>query len=160
MSYEIIEITFLVVLASLILLTAYQHYILMKLRKRFDILVSALNSRTLKSYVKTVEARQKKKVVKRYLVVKALNGKLDGRRLNAFIRKAVASLYGAATVSLADPKVLYVNEDRGKYVVRFRSPYRWKLLVALGLLQKTKGIIIVPVKITGTLDKARRLADE
>jgi RNase P/RNase MRP subunit POP5 len=160
MSYEVIEVVSLATLAALGLLVAYQYYLITRLRKRLDVLIAALNSKALKSYVKAVEARQKKKDVKRYLVVKALDGVFDRRRLSTYIRKAIASLYGTATVSLADPEVLYVNKDRGKFVVRFRSPYRWKLLVALGLLQKTEGVILVPIRITGTLDKARRLADE
>ncbi len=138
-------------------------YIFFKLRnveQELSILKEALGGKAIKAYLKEIETRQKRKIVKRYLVMKVSPIIKDRKALEGILQESIRKLYGSAYLSLINPKVLYFNVRSGKAVVRFPNEFRWKVIASLSIASKEAGGPITPLRIAGTLRKAKKLADE
>ncbi|MCD6324288.1 MAG: hypothetical protein J7L55_04180 [Desulfurococcales archaeon] len=136
-------------------------YRLKKVEEDLKLFKEALNGEALRAYLKGVEAREKRKFIKRYLVVKVPQNIKDRRQLQEILEDSIKKLYGPMYLSLINPQVIYFNLASGKAVIRFSNQFRWKLIASLSVTQKVVGgASIIPVKIAGTLKKAKRLAEK
>lgn len=130
-------------------------------RKKMDAILGSLTSKTIRAVIKQADTKQKKRVRKRYLVVKIVRpGELRKEQLQKSIVNAITELFGATSVSMTQPQVLYVNQSTKKVVIRFRAPAKWKVISSLGLLEVNGEIITaIPERTTGTFKKAKTYAD-
>lgn len=127
---------------------------------RFDVLNKALSSKSLKAYVRISEAREKRKLSRRYMILKVVGGSPTLRIIQGVIEEGIRKLFGASSISLIQPRVLYYNARTGKAVLRFRAAHKWRLLASLGLSEGLSNpLVLIPLRTTGTLMKARRHAD-
>ncbi len=124
---------------------------------RISALTSALSSRAVRSFIKSTEA--KRRVRKRYLVVKVI-GEADKSSLNRLILESIRVLYGSAVSSLYGTRVIDFDSKSMTAVIRLRSDGRWAVLAAVGAVENISGgsIILIPLRMCGTLRKAREYA--
>ena len=129
-------------------------------RDRFKILSNALSSKAVRAYVKVSEAREKRKLSKRYMILKILGKPSDFKGIQRVVEEGISKLFGNSSVSLIQPRILYYNPTTAKAVLRFKASYKWRLIASLGLSEGlSSSLILIPVKTTGTLRKARKYAD-
>ncbi len=161
MSTDELLIAFATVSAASMVVAIYAVLTVRATKKKMDAVLDSLTSRTVRSVIKQADTKQKKRVRKRYLVVKIVRlGELRKEQLQKSIVNAITELFGATSVSMAQPQVLYVNQSTKKAVIRFRAPAKWKVISSLGLLEVNGEIITaIPERTTGTFKKAKTYAD-
>ena len=132
--------------------------------RRLKLISAALSSKALKRFIKAIEERKSKKIRRRYLVFEVLlhgnevssPNDIDKVRLEGKIKEAFKELFGSLELSRSGISLVYFDHKEMKGVLRFKAPYRAKVLVALGYIKEINGIdaVIVPLGISGTLKKA------
>ncbi len=130
------------------------------LSHKSELFLGSLTSRTVRHVVERLKAR--KKHGKRYLIVRlvGVSDDLDCSKLQGYIDEAFVELYGKVSYSKASPRVLYVNRDSSKAIIRVRTPYKWKVLTVMGILERNRVVkSIIPERSTGTYRKARKHAE-
>jgi len=149
------------VAASIAVSLASLAYTIATLR-RVAVLVSALDSRALKRYLRAAEARQRGRDRKRFIVFKLLSGKGLGKdELDKLMKKSLRELFGSATVAVAGMSLADYDPIKGVGVVRVRASHKNHAILALSAIDvMTEGEVIVqPLRTTGTLRKAMKYAD-
>lgn len=125
--------------------------------RKLRLVSEALNSRTLKQAIKKLEARAKHR--RRYMIVRlvALGRSLDCKELQKYLDEAFIELYGKVNHSIASPKVLYLDANSFKAIIRMRAQHKWRVLTALAILER-RGLVksVIPERTTGTYKKARK----
>lgn len=132
------------------------------LRRYITVLLSALDSRALRRYLRAVEARQRGRDRKRFIVFKLLTGKdLSKDDLEELVRKSFKQLFGTITLSVAGASIAHYDPERGAGVLRVRSTHKNHAILALAAIDVlTDGkVIIQPLRTTGTLRKAMKYAE-
>jgi len=148
-----------------LLLSSVSIVIVISLRRRYKhlhskitLLTSALDSRAIKAYVKTVEARKERRERRRYLTIRLVSSnKLSKAELESLLLHAYEKLYGSSRALTAGLKVIDLDERAGTAIVRFKAPRKWEILAALGAVENLSDgkVIAIPLRISGTLRKAR-----
>ncbi len=142
---------------SLIIVTfLYRHF--RAINSKVALLATALDSRAVKTYVKTVEARKEGRERRRYLIVRLVHpGKLSKAELESFLLNAYGRLYGTSRSLTAGLKVMDLDEGRSTAIIRFKAPRKWEVLAALGAVEKlSEGkVVVIPWRVSGTLRKAK-----
>ncbi len=154
-------ITLAVAAAALAISIASLAYVLM-LRKRITALLSALDSRALRRYLRAVEARQRGRDRKRFIVFKLLAGKgLGKNELEGLVRMSFRQLFGTTALAVAGVSVAHYNPGKGVGVLRVRATHKNHAVLALAAIDAlTDGEVIVqPLRTTGTLRKAMKYAE-
>ncbi len=157
-----IEYMMLVVAAAALAISIASLAYVLALRKRVNTLLSALNSRALRRYLKAVEARQRGRDRKRFIVFKLLAGKgLSKEELEGLVRKSFKQLFGATALAVAGVSVAHYDPGRGVGVLRVRATHKNHAALALAAIDAlTSGEVIVqPLRTTGTLRKAMKYAE-
>ncbi len=148
----------LTLLVILLILVLRLHRDVRILSKKYDNLVKSLNSKAIKSYLRSIEERKKRKVRKRYLIFEVIYEghvkELDISFLSKLIRDCYRELFGSLDTSLSGIALINYDDKVKKGIIRYRSGYRAKLLLALALAQYKERIILRPIRTTGTLRKA------
>ncbi len=128
------------------------------LNRKYDSLIRSLNSKAIKSYLKSIEERKKRKVRKRYLIFEVIHEgnvkELNTSFLNKLIKDCYRELFGSLDISLSGIALVNYDNKIRKGIIRYRSGYRAKLLLTLALAQYKERIILRPIRTTGTLRKA------
>ncbi len=126
-------------------------------RSKLRILLMSIKARTLKSYIKSLEER--KKVRRRYLVFEFISEEsIERHEFEELVKRYFKELFGSVELTKAGISVVILDKKICKGIIKFNSIYRSKILTALALLQIRNGIIIHPLRTTGTLKKALRYA--
>ncbi len=129
-------------------------------KEKVDVLTEALNSKVVKAYVKASEAKERRKLSKRYMILKVLGKSSSMKEIQEVVEEGISKLFGNSAISLIQPRILYYNANTGKAILRFRASYKWRLIASLGLSEGLSNtLILVPARTTGTLKKARKYAD-
>ncbi len=153
--YTLLLASILLSIASVILAT-YSLLSLNRLKSRTELLMSALRSRSMRSYIKSLESSVKGR--KRYLIVRfVVSGKeLSKSHVQELLTKSYISLFGGRGLSLSGIKVVDYLEGERIAIIKFRSIEKWRLLTALGGLERICNgrVIPIPIKSCGTLRKA------
>ncbi|MEM2021187.1 MAG: Rpp14/Pop5 family protein [Zestosphaera sp.] len=127
------------------------------LSHKSELFLSSLTSRTIRHVVEKLKGRKKRG--KRYLIVRLVGASddLDCSKLQRYIDEAFIELYGKVSYSKASPRVLYINRDSSKAIIRVRTPYKWEVLTVMGILERN-GVVksVIPERSTGTYRKARK----
>ncbi|MEM0014162.1 MAG: Rpp14/Pop5 family protein [Zestosphaera sp.] len=151
--YEALLAVAVLALAASVLALFYVRVTHRKLRLISD----SLNSRTVRQVIRGLEARTKPR--RRYIIVRfvGLNDNLDCRKLQEYVDEAFIELYGKLNYSKASPKVLYLDTNSSRAIIRVRAQHKWKVLTALAVLER-KGLVasLIPERTTGTYKKARK----
>jgi len=100
------------------------------------------------------------KARKRYVVFTALcEERVSQRDVENAISETMKKHYGVSIYRKASPQVILYDESTGRGVVRVLHAYTSYLIATLGLTKRAggKNCLIVPIKTTGTLRKAREI---
>ncbi|MCD6428152.1 MAG: Rpp14/Pop5 family protein [Desulfurococcales archaeon] len=145
-------------------ISAYLTIQQLSVMRHLKLISAALSSKVLRRYIKTIEERKSKKIRRRYLVFEVLlHGNevnlpdaINRVRLEGKIKEAFKELFGSLELSRSGISLVYFDHKEMKGVLRFKAPYRAKVLVALGYIKEINGTdaMIVPLGISGTLKKA------
>ncbi len=144
------------VVSLIVVVFLYRHY--RAVNSKVTLLASALGSRAVKAYVKTVEAREERRERRRYLIVRLVySGKLSEAELESLLLNAYGKLYGSSRSSTAGLKVMDLDERTGTATIRFKAPRKWEVLAALGAVENlSEGrVVVIPLRVSGTLRKAK-----
>jgi len=127
---------------------------------KVSMFAEALNSKVVRAYVKASEARGKRKLSKRYMILKVLGNSSNIKEIQEIVEDGIIRLFGSSAISLIQPRILYYNPNTAKAILRFKASYKWKLIASLGLSEGLSNtLILIPIRTTGTLKKARKYAD-
>jgi len=144
------------IVSLIVVALLYRHYRIVN--SKVTLLASALGSRAVKAYVKTVEARKERRERRRYLIIRLIySGKLGRVELESLLLNAYEKLFGSSRSSTAGLKVMDLDKRTGTAIIRFKAPRKWEVLAALGAVENlSEGkVIVVPLRVSGTLRKAK-----
>jgi len=148
--------------AALATSTAALIYVV-RLRRQLTTVLKALDSKALRRYLRVVEARQRGRDRKRFIVFKLLAGRgLSKAEVEELIKKSFKQLFGTTALAIAGVSLAHYDPERGAGVVRVRATHKNHAIVALAAVDViTRGeVVIQPTRTTGTLRKAMRYAEE
>jgi len=147
------------ILVSIFLIVRY-----MSIAKHLKLISEALSGKALKRFVKAIEERKSKKIRKRYLIFEILiygnevnpQYSMERAKVEGAIKESFRELFGSLALSRSGISLVYFNVKDMKGVLRFKAPYRTKIITALGYVKEINGVrvIVVPLGISGTLKKA------
>ncbi|MEM0000954.1 MAG: Rpp14/Pop5 family protein [Desulfurococcaceae archaeon] len=103
-----------------------------------------------------------KKPRKRYIVFTTLcEGSVSQVEVEKSIKEKITEYYGQGTLHKASPHVVLFDEKVGRGVVRVLHTYVDYVVAAMGLVKNIEGrkCIVIPIRTTGTLKKAREYID-
>lgn len=109
-----------------------------------------------------VEKERVKRLRKRYVVFAALcENRVGYNDVDTTIREAFIKLYGEITAQKASPRLVLFDEERQRGVVRILHLYTDHFIALLGYIKRVgnTNCVLVPLKVTGTVKKARKLLD-
>ncbi|MBP1358174.1 MAG: ribonuclease P [Sulfolobus sp.] len=98
--------------------------------------------------------------VKRYLVFSVIsNDKIEGKELEEAIRNAVKELLGEIWLEIANPHIIYFDENKLEGIISTtRAGYK-VVIASLPLVKESHGkkLLIYSRKTTGSLRKAKKI---
>ncbi len=128
------------------------------LNMKYEVLVKSLKMKNLKSYIKSIEERSRRRIRRRYLIFEVIAlssySKVSQDYLSKLIKDSYRELFGTLDTSLSGISLITYNNELRRGVIKFRSGYKAKLLLSLALAQYRGRIILRPIRTTGTLRKA------
>lgn len=98
---------------------------------------------------------------RRYIVFEiASESRVECGDLERALRETIKSVYGLRGLEESGARLVYCNPATRRGVVRVRHAYRDLALSSLGLVRRVGSlkVALIPVKTTGTLKKAIRVA--
>jgi len=101
-----------------------------------------------------------KKIRRRYIVFSIISEHdFDKRELEKAIRKKLALLYGIISLAKADPQLVFYDPRLKKGVIRTSHVMKDYVLAALSIIRNIneKQLLIIPIKTTGTIKKAKKI---
>ncbi len=146
-----------IILSTIASLTAAYNLQERRWRRRFQALLS-----TLRTYRDVNRAARKlgRRPRRRYIVVEILSEEpLPMDEVERAIKSVVREYLGVAGLASSGVSLVYYDENRGRGVVRVNQEYRYQVLGLLGLLRHVGNsrVLIVPLAVTGSLKRAKRL---
>ncbi len=157
-----IEYMILAVAATALVISVVSLAYVLMLRKYVTVLISALDSRALRRYLRAVEVRQRGRDRKRFIVFKLLAGKgLSKDELEGLVKRSFRQLFGATALAVAGVSIAHYDPGKGVGVLRVRATHKNHAILALAAIDSlTDGEVIVqPLRTTGTLRKAMKYAE-
>ncbi len=109
---------------------------------------------------KAEEKTEKKKLRKRYIVFAILTEqKIDKKSLEEAIRTHWVRFFGEKSLIKADPQLIYYDPSVKRGVIRVSHLYKDELIALMSTIKKIgeADCLLVPLKTTGTIKKARKL---
>ncbi|WP_148679003.1 Rpp14/Pop5 family protein [Aeropyrum pernix] len=91
--------------------------------------------------------------------VLSLDGPPPGKgEFEEALRGVYLKAFGAESLALARPRIVYYEEESGRGVVAVVRDYRYHILAALGLVRMAGGrrVLVVPLRTSGTVKGALR----
>ena len=101
-----------------------------------------------------------KKIRRRYIVFSIVSEHdFDKRELEKAIRKKLALLYGIISLAKADPQLVFYDPRLKRGVIRTSHVMKDYVLAALSITRTINGkqLLIIPIKTTGTIKKAKKI---
>lgn len=141
-----------ILLGLMLLATLMLIRVLLKLNKLVKVYTSILRVRESELVVK--------KLRKRYVVFTAIcEEKVKFEDLAEAVSSKFRELFSESTYYKASPQLVFFDENTQRGVYRVTHVYLDHLIAALGLVKKIrdKNCIVIPLRTTGTLKKAREL---
>lgn len=99
------------------------------------------------------------KLRKRYIVFSVISGeKLSKKEIEESIRKKIGKIYGIIGVAKTDPQVVFYDPSIKKGIIRTSHKEKELVIAALSLVREINGkkALIIPLKTTGTIKKAKK----
>ena len=106
------------------------------------------------------EKTEKKKLRKRYVVFAILTEqKIEKKSLEEAIRANWVRFFGEKSLIKADPQLIYYDPSVKRGVIRVAHLYKDELIALMSTIKKIgeADCLLVPLKTTGTIKKARKL---
>jgi len=153
---------YLLIILSLIItslcVSIISFILILKVRKLVELFRLGLRSRLLRSYIKSIEVRKKRRLRKRYMVFEIINyGRslnISKEELDTLVKKYFKELFGTTELSRSGLALITIDKSKFRGILKYHSTYRTKVLMTLALLQVKEGLIVNPLRTTGTLRKA------
>lgn len=104
-----------------------------------------------------------KKPRKRYIIFTVIStSKLSIKEIEDSVRTKFAELYGKSSLFKASPRLVFFDEVTGRGVFRVTHTYVNHLVASMGLVKEISGVdcLIIPLRTTGTLKKARKYMEK
>ncbi len=109
---------------------------------------------------KAEEKTEKNKLRKRYLVFAILTEqRIDKKSLEEAIRTHWVRFFGEKSLIKTDPQLIYYDPSVKRGVIRVAHLYKDELIALMSTIKKIgeADCLLVPLKTTGTIKKARKL---
>lgn len=118
-----------------------------------------LSSKSLKKLIKT----QEKRLIKRYIVFEIFSEETNIDVLKSILMDALSRELGIINLASCNIKLIWFSMKRRCGILRVKGPYICipTVLSALSLIRNldNRRVIIVPLKVTGTLKRAKKYID-
>lgn len=125
-------------------------------RRLASVLGSLRTYRDLKRAVDKLGRRPRR----RYIVFELMAERsIPQDRVEEAIKGVVREYLGLAGLTGSGVSLVYYEEARGRGVLRVSGEYRYQVLGLLGLLRRIDGarVIVIPLAVTGSIKRAKRL---
>jgi ribonuclease P/MRP protein subunit POP5 len=155
--YDIIVYILLAITIGLVYMYSRMRYL------ELERTLKELVGKTEYVYKYLFESREKvrvKRIRKRYIVFAILSEKrFDKKVLEKTIRDYWAKYLGSIMLTKADPQIIYYEPSINRGVLRVAHKYKYHAIALLGFIREINGskCLVIPLKTTGTLKKARQI---
>jgi len=153
----IVSLVALVVACISMVLVVYTYLGLGRVKKVITYIASSRSLRRLQEIIE-----KKRRLRSRYVIFRVLplcsNYSISREVVEEGIVSKFKELFGLVNLRRAGVSVIYFDEGKLIGVVRVKHVFRMQLLTALGLVKELGGcgVVIVPIRTTGTLKRARK----
>ena len=113
----------------------------------------------IKKYLEISEKTVPSRIRKRYIVFYVMgNGSLDKKKINNAVRSTWKNYLGEFSLIKADPQVIVFDQKLARGILRVAHVYKKEAIAILGLIRNIDEteVLLIPLKTTGTLKKARK----
>ena len=148
----------LLIIVGIALWTMLLTLIIYKLKKKIEILGKMLIRGVRRSYIKALEARKPRR--KRYIVFEVISNEIiTSSELNHALKEEAEKLLGILGLSDITLKLIDFDEKFKRGIIRTDNHSKYVVLALLGLIRNIndKKVLLIPLKTTGTIKKARQL---
>lgn len=101
-----------------------------------------------------------KKIRRRYIVFSIISEHdFNKMEIEKALRRKLAFLYGVVSIAKADPQLVFYDPRIKRGIVRTSHVMKDYVLAALSIIRSINGkhLLIIPVKTTGTIKKAKKI---
>jgi len=112
------------------------------------------------SHAKLIVEKPRRKLRKRYVVFAVLSEKKHSKNdVEKAIRNTFREYFGELLLASCDPQLIYFDSERQRGVIRCTHSCKMQVLAALALIREIEHekCLIVPIRVTGTIKKARKI---
>lgn len=148
---SLLDIVSLSTIIVLLVLTSFMYV----LNKKVKLLYQAINSKTILKVLRLSSLRRRLR--KRYMIFEVLSdGYLRRDELEKELRNTFKNLFGELHLIRSSISIQYYDERLRIGVLKYNHVYKFKILVALGLVRRvgSSKTMLIPIRTTGTLRKA------
>lgn len=125
------------------------------LSRRVKLLYQAIGSKTILKVLRSSTLRRRLR--RRYMIFEVLSEGYVGKdELERELRNKFKNLFGELHLTKSSLSIQYYDEKLRIGILRYNHVYRFKVLVALGLVRNVGSLktMLIPIRTTGTLRKA------
>ncbi len=129
------------------------------LERRITLLLYGLEKYTR---VKSAVARLSQRPRRRYIVFEVMSeGDLDEPDLARAIATTARRVLGEAGYVESGIRLILYNKSSNRGILRVNHTYKYRVLGVLGLVRRVRGrkVMIIPLGVTGSVKRARRLLE-
>jgi len=103
-----------------------------------------------------ISKKAKKKRKKRYIVFQVATGNFSEEDVGKEIIRQLRALYGEKGLAESRAKLIMYNKRLGRGILRVSYEYRYKAIIALGMIRSINGVktLVIPLRVTGSLNRA------
>uniref|UniRef100_A0A7C4D9F8 Ribonuclease P protein component 2 n=2 Tax=Staphylothermus marinus TaxID=2280 RepID=A0A7C4D9F8_STAMA len=145
-----------ILLSLLIVLTILYLILYLKLRSK----LSLLNRIVRGIIIKESSSEKINKIRKRYIVFSIIsNSSFNKQLLEKTIRDSYRKYFGEISLIQADPQLIYFDYSLQRGIIRTTNLHKNSVVITLSLIREINSskCLIIPLKTTGTIKKARRI---
>ena len=128
-----------------------------RLRKSIKLILSSLRTyRDLQRASRLLSRKPRR----RYIVFEVISeAPIDWDALEEEVKKVITEYLGKTGRIDSGVALAYYDPDRRRGVLRVRADYRYKVLGLLGLVRRVQGrkVLIIPLAVTGSVKRAKRI---
>ncbi len=159
-----IEYILAIVLGVYVLALIILYIIIARIYKKLELYRKMIKrlEETIKILHKDVgEALTKKRRLRRRYIVFTIisSNKFLKQEIEEALRAKLSSLYGIIGLAKSDPQLVYYEPELKRGIIRTSHLTKDYVLAALSLIKEVNGkkLLVIPVKTTGTIKRARKI---
>lgn len=148
---NLLDVIFLSTITVLLVLILFTYM----LNRRVKLLYQAIGSKAVLKVLRS--SALKRRLRKRYMIFEVLSeGYLRRDELEKELRSTFRNLFGELHLARSSLSIQYYDERLRIGILKYNHVYRFKVLVALGLIRRVGSLktMLIPIRTTGTLRRA------